>query len=154
MRKHWCNSLQTIFTLCFAFNSVFINPGSVDCQGHEPAVSRLSPKIQNKLHDMSQLCQQDGSTQSKRDYHIALICPHRAFMHENRILHSGSPQSCINLYSGKDFRVVTFSYSSSEWSIYDASFSFVIRHSCPLQFLCSYSRSSHERLKKWGRETM
>lgn len=84
---------------------------------------------------MSQLCLQYSGTQSKRDYRIARICLQRAFMHENTELSTQvflPALLYINLYSGEDFRLVTFSYSSSQWSIYDASFCFLIRHFNPL----------------------
>lgn len=66
---------------------------------------------------MSQLCLHYSGTQSKRDYRIARICLQRAFMHENTELSTQvflPALLYINLYSGEDFRLVTFSYSSSQ----------------------------------------
>lgn len=118
----------------------------------------LVPKIQYKLHDMLQLRLQCSSTQPKRDYHIARICLQR----EPSCIKKNTEFSTqvllpallyFNLYSERDFRLVTFSYSSSQWSIYDASFCF-FWYVTPILFNSSLAGVSAvmSEFKKWRRE--
>ena len=95
-----------------------------DCQGHRPSVPHLSLKFKTSYMTChSSAC--SAAARNPREITISLtfVCRKPSCIKKHNFpLRSFQGYCTIHLYSKKDFRLVTFSYPSSQWSIYDASF--------------------------------
>ena len=152
MRIGFSFSLQKWFCDCQNLSSVFTflhKQERGDCQGHKPSVSHLSLKFKTSyMTCRSSACSTAARNPREITISLAFVCrePSCIKKHNSPLRFFFPALLYINLYSERDFRLVTFSYSSSQWSIYDASFCFLIRHSSRFQFVSRWNRRCHVRV--------
>lgn len=99
-----------------------------DCQGHRPSVSHLSLKSKTSYMTChSSACSAAARNPREITISLAFVCREPSCIKKhNSPLRFLQRYCTIHLYSEKDFRLVTFSHPSSQLSIYDASFYFLI----------------------------
>lgn len=118
----------------------------------------LVPKILTFYMTWRSSTRSTAPPQPKRAYRITHICLQWASMHETQTEFCTQAPALlyINLYSERDPKLVTFSYSSNQWSIYVGSFRFLIHHPNPLPILlysrlglCQRERNEWDKTKVW-----
>ncbi len=128
MRIRFCDSLKRLFLLrkffLFLLSCFLLKQ---DCQGHSPSVSHLSLKFKTSyMTCRSSACSTAARNPREITISLAFVCREPSCIKKTEFSTQVLLPALlyINLYSERDSRLVTFSYSSSQWSIYDASFCF------------------------------
>lgn len=141
---------EVIFTPRFFFRLViFSQTVRGDCQGHKPSVSHLSWEFKTSyMTCRSSACSTAARNPREITISFAFVCREPSCI-KNRTLHSGL-SSCFTVhqfvFKRASVGLVTCSYSASQWSIYDASFCFLIRHTHPSQFILESTLCCHVRV--------